>query len=69
MQGMIEKKRPDIGVDLLFEMKAEFGVQLMLDAPVPKKGAQTQRKLVGPAHHSYLSATIGSTFVARRAGM
>ena len=34
-----------------------------------KKEMPSQQKLVPPAHYSYLKATMGSTFVARRAGM
>src|SRR5437016_9180564 len=70
--------RGDVLSDLLVEMKLNFVIQLLGKAVPMKQSLQPKRQSPSPHHrpslprsferHSYRSATIGSTLIARRAG-
>ena len=52
-----------------FEMEAEFGVHVALRVGAMESGAEPGTEAGEEGHYSYLRATMGSTWVARRAGM
>ena len=60
--------RRQVFFHLLLQMKTQLVVQFLFDSRTTQVRSQTQLKLVHPAHHSYLKATMGSTREARRAG-
>src|SRR6266581_1766069 len=74
----------DVFLDQLSQVEAQLVSQLLLDSALTEQRPESKGKIVEPAHqplldlldpssadpaYSYLKATIGSTFVARRAGM
>src|SRR5215472_10280847 len=72
----------DVFLGCSFEVVAQLGVQFLVRLRPAKQRPQPQRNRVQPmlrahsrlssprtAHYSYLRATIGSTFIALRAGM